>query len=460
MVTEKETVALTSIWASAFMTVSKFSVGILTGSLGLISEGIHSLLDLGATVMTYMAVRISDKPADEDHPYGHGKIESVTALAETGLLFLTSIWIMYEAVNRLLSPQDHPVEVTWWSIAVISSSILIDIWRAKTLSRVAKETKSQALEADALHFSSDVLSSGVVLLGLGLVALGWPAGDSFAAIGVSLFVCKAGWTLGRRTIDTLIDAAPAGVSENIRKALSDIPAVIHVNRVRVRPAGSIMFVDLDISLSRSLPLEKVKETKDLVTELIQKDFSEAEVMVSTHPVALDSETVHDRIGIIAANLRLAIHHVTVHQVAGRLSVGLDLEVDGNQSLGVAHDIASQLETSIRSELGDDIEVETHIEPLQTKGIEGEDVSTETLRVIRSLAEESVKQVPLLQDLHDVRARTTPFGTIIIFHCLVESGTSVAATHEAVDTLERSIRTSYPSAWRVVGHAEPKERKDE
>lgn len=458
MRSEKETVALTSIWASAFMTVSKFAVGILTGSLGLISEGIHSLLDLGATFMTYLAVRISDKPADEDHPYGHGKIESVTALAETGLLFLTSIWIMYEAINRLMS-QEHKVEVTWWSIAVISFSILIDIWRSRTLSRVAKETKSQALEADALHFASDILSSGVVLLGLGLVAIGWPEGDSFAAIGVSLFVCKAGWTLGRRTIDTLIDTAPAGVSENIRKVLDSIPAVTHVNRVRVRPAGSVMFVDLDISLSRSLPLEKVKEVKDLVTELIQKDFSEAEIMVSTHPVALDSETIHDRIGIIAANLRLAIHHVTVHQVGRRLSVGLDLEVDGNQKLGIAHDIASQLETSIRSELGDDIEVETHIEPLQTKGIEGEDVPAEILSSIKSLVEDKAKQVPLLQYPHDIRARTTPFGTIIIFHCLVESETSVAETHEAVDTLERSIRTAYPAAWRVVGHAEPKERVD-
>ena len=300
---EKKAVALSSVFASAAMTIGKFAVGVTTGSLGIISEGLHSLLDLGAAALTYMAVRVSDKPADTEHPYGHGKVESVAALVETGLLFLTCIWILYEAVHRLLKGGKHVVEVTWWSAAVIIVSIIIDISRARALKRVAKKTNSQALEADALHFSSDVLSSAVVLIGLGFVYLGWPKADSFAAIGVSISVCYVGWKLGKRTIDTLIDAAPQGAAQKITELANTVSGVAEVQRVRVRPSGSVLFVDMEVAVGRGLSQQRVVKIQQEISTVICSEMPEAVVNIFTQPLALDDETLHERIRIIALNLK-------------------------------------------------------------------------------------------------------------------------------------------------------------
>src|SRR5579871_122532 len=213
---DKERVALGSVAASGFMALTKLIVGVLTGSLGILAEAAHSLLDLGATLITYGAVRVSDRPPDREHPYGHAKIESISALAETALLFFTAVWIAYEAAHRLLAP-GAAVTITWWALGIMVLSIAIDFFRARALRAAAIATSSQALEADALHFSSDMLSAAVVLAGLGLVRAGWPPGDAAAALGVSVFIALAGWRLGRRTVDTLIDTAPEGVAEEIRR---------------------------------------------------------------------------------------------------------------------------------------------------------------------------------------------------------------------------------------------------
>src|SRR3954470_7757615 len=236
MQSEKEKVALGSIAASAGLTLAKGVVGAMTGSLAILSEAAHSLIDFGATVMTYFAVRISGKPADEEHHYGHGKVESVTALVETGLLFVLSGIVIWEAVKRLVAGEGHAVEATPWAFAVIAGSIAIDFFRARALNRVAAETSSEALEADALHFSSDMWSSIAVLVGLGALALGYAWADSAAAIVVAVFICVAGWRLGRRTIDTLTDTAPVGAADKITAVAARIPGVVSVERVRVRPA--------------------------------------------------------------------------------------------------------------------------------------------------------------------------------------------------------------------------------
>ncbi|NTU76513.1 MAG: cation-efflux pump [Alphaproteobacteria bacterium] len=450
---EKQSVALSSILASAVMTIGKFAVGISTGSLGIISEGAHSLLDLGATIMTYMAVRVSDKPADEEHPYGHGKIESIAALAETALLFITCIWILYEAGHRLLA-RKFDAEVTWWSMAVIVVSILIDISRARALSRVAKKTKSQALEADALHFSSDVLSSAVVLVGLWMVALGWPIGDPLAAMGVAIFVCRAGWNMARRTIDTLIDAAPEGTTEKIKTIVAGVKGVVMVNRIRVRPAGSVLFVEADIAVSRALPLHRFSVTKRHIIEAISASMPEAEVTVSVHPLALDTETIHQRIGIIAGALALSVHHITVHQVDGHLSVGLDLEQDGRKTMDEAYEAVAQLEAAIRDELGDSVEVDTHLDPLQTRESNGEEVTSERLNEIRMLVEARAMTISLIRDVHAVRVRQTVQGLAVFFHCRVDPQRTVEEVHKAMDDMEYKVRESLPDVWRVVGRAEP------
>src|ERR1700724_3386111 len=256
----KERVALGAIAASAGLAAAKGVVGLLTGSLAILSEAGHSLIDLSATVLTYFAVRLSGKPADKEHQYGHGKVESVTALAETALLFLLSVIVIWEAARRLIGAQAHAVEATVAAFAVIACSIVVDFFRARTLSRVAKDTSSEALEADALHFGSDMWSSVAVLVGLCGVALGFTWADATAAIVVAVFICIAGWRLGRATSDTLTDTAPEGVSERVTAVARQVAGVVSVERVRARPAGAGLFVDLAVGGSRTLPPDRASAT--------------------------------------------------------------------------------------------------------------------------------------------------------------------------------------------------------
>src|SRR5688572_15800749 len=222
---EKERVALGSIAVSAGLILAKAVVGFLSGSLALLSEAAHSLIDFFATVMTYFAVRISGRPADAEHHYGHGKVESITALAETALLFVLSGVVIWEAGQRLLGGYGHAVEATLWAFGIIIVSIVVDFFRARLLYRVAHDTASEALEADALHFGSDMWSSIAVLIGLCAVAAGYPWADAAAALVVAVFVCLAGWRLGRRTIDTLTDTAPPGIADVVRRIASRAPGV-------------------------------------------------------------------------------------------------------------------------------------------------------------------------------------------------------------------------------------------
>jgi cation diffusion facilitator family transporter len=450
----KQRVALTSIAASAALTAAKGFVGIATGSLAILSEAAHSLLDLAATVMTYFAVRVSDKPADEEHHYGHGKVESVTALAETALLFLLSGIVIWEALQRLLGGHGHPVEATVWAFAVIVGSIIVDFYRARALYRVAAETSSEALEADALHFGSDLWSSAAVLLGLGAVWLGYPWADSAAAIVVAAFICIAGWRLGRRTIDTLTDTAPGGAADKIARTALAVAGVVAVERVRVRKVGDVLFVDLAVAVSRTLPLDRVTAIAERIADAIRADSPKAEVTVNTEPRALDDETVLERVMVIARNRALAVHHVTVHAIEGRLAVALDLEVGRSLALGAAHEIASGLEDAIRDELGPDVEVETHIEPLQIFDEPGRDAPPARIAAVRDALIDITTKIDFVGEVHDVRVRETEEGEIVNFHCRVDPTLTVADVHEKVDEAERALRQRFPSIKRVIGHAEP------
>jgi cation diffusion facilitator family transporter len=455
MASIKERVALGSIAASAGLTAAKAVVGLLSGSLAILSEAAHSLLDLAATVLTYFAVRIADKPADREHQYGHGKVESVAALAETALLFLLCVGVVWEAAQRLAGAHGTHVEATIASFAVIAASVVIDFLRAQVLSRTAAETSSQALEADALHFRSDMWSSLAVLVGLGAVALGFAQADSIAAIVVAMFVCLAGWRLGKRTIDTLTDTAPAGVAERVASIARRIKGIVSIEGVRTRPAGATLFVDLGVGVSRSLPLDRVAALKDELTRAIRAEVPQAELTVTTHPRALDDETALERVMVIARNRSLAVHHVMVHELPGRLLISLDLEVDGRLTLGAAHDIASGLEAAIAEELGPQVEVETHIEPLQAQGLGGRDAASERVAEIRAALGEVARGLGAIGDVHDVRVRETPEGEIVNFHCLVDPALTVEQVHDKVDEVERGLRRRRPSIKRVIGHAEPR-----
>ena len=275
---KKSAVALNSVFWSFLLTLVKGIVGIITGSLGILSEALHSLLDLGAALLTFFAVKAGDKPADKEHPYGHSKIESVSALIESALLFATSGWIIYEAIKRLASGKTE-VEITWYAFAVVILAIIIDISRSRALMKVAKETKSQALEADALHFSSDIWSSGAVLIGLICAYFKIPAADTIAALVVAIFVLRVGYKLSKSTFDVLIDTAPPGTEELVHETAKNVPGVLDVERIRLRHVGNTIFIEINIKVDRKLLLEEAKQIGKNVAKEIKNKIENADVSV-------------------------------------------------------------------------------------------------------------------------------------------------------------------------------------
>jgi cation diffusion facilitator family transporter len=287
----KNTAAMTSVLAAVGLTTFKIIVGVLTGSLGILAEAAHSGLDLVAAVMTWFAVRVADKPADPEHPFGHGKAENVSALFETLLLLVTSAWIIYEAVHRLMAPEVH-VEVTAWSFLVMITSIVIDVNRSKMLMKAAKEHNSQALEADALHFSTDIWSSAVVVVGLiGVKAasffptLTWlEKADAVAALMVALIVIFVSGELGVRSIQALIDAAPKnGEYQKILTAAKAVPGVLDVHAVRVRPSGAIWFVDMHILVDGRKSVKKTHAMTETIEKAVQEILPKSDVTVHVEP---------------------------------------------------------------------------------------------------------------------------------------------------------------------------------
>jgi cation diffusion facilitator family transporter len=279
---EKKFVALTSVFAAIFLTGFKLVIGLLTGSLGILSEALHSALDLVAAIITFFAVKFADTPPDEGRHYGHGKIENYSALAETFLLVLTCGWIIYEAIRRLIT-KNVEIEVTVWSFVVIVTSIVVDISRSRALSRVAKKYDSRALEADALHFSTDIWSSAVVLFGLIGAALNFHIADSIAALIVAFIVLTISFRLGKKSFDALIDKAPKGLSEEIFSILKNIPGVKEFHDIKVRESGPNKFVDLNIHVDKKISIEKAHEISHQVEEAINKKIKNVKVMVHAEP---------------------------------------------------------------------------------------------------------------------------------------------------------------------------------
>lgn len=451
----KAKAALLSIAASTGLTLAKLIAALASGSLALLSEALHGLLDIGATLITYFAVRAADKPADEEHHYGHAKIEAVAALAATGLLIVLSVGVLFEAGRRLLMAEPPPVEATWPVFGVLIVAIIVDFVRWQSLAKVSRETHSDALAADALHFSSDLVASALVLMGLLATSWGFEHGDALAAVGVSVFVAIAGVRLGRRTIDTLVDRAPEGAADDIRAAVLDVPGVAAVEELRLRRAGAAILGEISLGVSRTLPGERIMQLKEEAAAAITRALPRAEVTVTANRRVLDDETALERVLLAAARKRLPIHHVTVQEIGGVKSVGLDLEVDARMSLGAAHEIASGLERAIRDELGPEVEVDTHIEPMEIEELEGQDAESETIEVIAGLLRAIAASGGEVSDIHDVRVRRTPAGLVVNYHCRVDPGRSVADVHLDVDRIDRLLLSERADIARVVGHAEPR-----
>ena len=435
---KKQGVALSSVAASLLLTILKLVAGILTGSIGIISEAAHSALDFGAAAITYFAVKISDKPADEKHHYGHAKVESIAALVETGLLVITSFWIVSAAVERLTTR--HPeVEVTWYSIAILVISILVDFSRSRALKKVAVETNSQALEADALHFSSDILSSAVVLAGLGFVSFGMPWADSVAGILVSVVVLWAAFNLGKKTIDMLTDAAPTGLAEQISALAEKTPGVVNVQKIKVKPAGPMIFIELSISVNRTSSIEQVQRISNTIETLVRQQHPVADITINTRPVALDSETIAERVHVIGLNHNLHAHNISSNLAGEKKHISFDVEVNQNLTINEAHDAVTALERDLQREFDGDLEICIHLDPLRAEETSSPLMTHADEESIRTMIIETAATISGIEDVHYIQIRKTEQDRLFItLHCSFTGDIQISDVHSLTSKLEGSI----------------------
>jgi cation diffusion facilitator family transporter len=461
---EKRRAALLSV-ASALLLVSlKTFLVIRTGSLGVLSEALHSGLDLVAAIITLLSVRMSDQPADEKHPYGHGKFENFSAFVETGLLLLTALYIIYEAFNRLFFRSVH-IEPSITAIVILLIALAVDVTRARALSHVAKKYSSDALEADALHFSTDVWSTMVVIAGVGLVWVGdtWNLpyliyADAIAALAVSAVILWVGSRLGRRTVDALLDAAPEGLQQEIARAIARMDGVLDVDRIRVRRAGSRHFVDATVSVARTASLEQVHELSDAIEKRVA-EIVPSDVMVHAEPRAPQGEHLFEAIRAVAQRMGLGIHDLSALQQQGKLFVELHLEVDENLSLREAHRQATNLEEGIRELRDGPIDVNIHIEPLG-RHIATPDTGAGEMKQLSRSVEEFLNSLPAefdeLVNCHDVRTRQVAHHILVSCHCTMKGALPITQIHDVLATLEDRVKERFPQIHRVTIHPEPVE----
>ena len=464
---EKKRAAGSSVLAALGLTGMKLVVGLLSGSLGILAEAAHSGLDLVAALVTLIAVSVSDRPADEAHPYGHGKVENISALIETLLLFLTCAWIIYEAVRRIFFREVH-VEAGLWAFLVVIVSIAIDVSRSRMLSRAAKKHRSQALEADALHFSTDVWSSAVVLGGLALVWIGqkfFPGkaaflnrADAVAALGVAFIVLFVSYRLGKRTIDVLLDRAPAGLKEKIAAAAAEIEGVLSSGKVRLRQSGPETFIDMSIEVDRNLSLERTHAIAESVEARIQALVPGADVVIHTDPKESERETMARRIRAIADRNQIPVHNISVHEDDGQVHVDLHIEVDDHLLLHQAHDLASHVEQDLRAEIPKIARINTHIESRGTGIGSGRDVTAEEgplVERVRTITNGIVGK----DCCHNILIRRQGDRLAVSFHCGFDRNLPVIEAHKLSSRIEEALKRDNPAIDQVLVHTEPELRPD-
>ena len=455
---EKRGAAGNSVIAAGVITGLKLVVGITTGSLGILSEAAHSGLDLIAALITFFSVGVSDKPADAEHQYGHGKVENFSAFVETGLLLLTCGWIIYEAMLRLFF-RHVEIEPTAGAFAVMLISMGVDFWRSRVLGRIATKYDSQALEADALHFSTDIWSAGVVVLGLILVMAGRTWGidwlrdsDPIAALFVAGVVVSVSWRLARRTIDALLDAAPAGVRSQIQDAVSHVDGVLEVDRIRIRRAGKRYFADINVGMARTVTFQRSRQLAAAVSDAVRHILPDSDVTVQSLPRAQHSENIFDRIRAVATHHNLNVHDISVQDFGGRIHVEQHIELDERMTLKQAHDQVTELETEMRQEMPEICEILTHIEsePATIETPEELLSDQELERRLRQVAAESAE----ILDVHDFVFKRVRGRLFVSCHCTFPDHLSLARVHDLQTELEIRFKQKAPELFRVLIHPEP------
>ena len=459
---EKKRAALLSVGSAAVLVSLKTFLVIRTGSLGVLSEALHSSLDLIAAIITFLSVRVSDQPADEKHPYGHGKFESFSAFVETGLLILTALFIIYEGFDRLFFHAVH-IQPSLAAILILLAALAIDFTRARALSRISKKYFSEALEADALHFSTDVWSTLVVIAGVGLVWAGqtWnlPSlvyADALAGLAVAAFILWVGSQLGKRTLDALLDAAPEGLQEEMVRAVSRMDGLLGVDRIRVRRSGNRYFVDATVSVPRTASLEQVDSLSDAIEKRIG-EIVPADVMVHAEPRAPHGEHLFEAIRAVAQRMGLAIHDVTALQQDGTLFISLHLEVDEKLSLREAHRQATELEEKILELRDNATDVTIHIEPLGSH-IATPDAGLGEMKQLARSIEDFLNSLPAefdeLHNCHDVRVRQVDHRILVSCHCTMKSALPITHVHDVTAVLVDRVKEKFPQIARVTIHPEP------
>jgi len=456
---EKRLVALQSVTGAVFITALKLVTGVVTGSLGILSEAAHSGLDLVAAGITYLAVRVSEKPADQSHHYGHQKVENFSAFIEIGLLLATCAWILFEAARRLLG-QPVEVQASWAAFGVMGVSIVVDVLRSRALKRAAARYGSQALEADALHFSTDIWSSAVVILGLAAVRAGERWGvpelqmaDPIAAIGVAIITLFVSARLGRKSVEALLDAAPEGLADRVRQAVEGVAGVLGVERVRARYAGNQYFVDANIAVARGAPVEHAQSVTDDARRAIEELLPGADVMMHAAASADGVESLFDTVKRLAARRRLAVHDLAAYETGGGVGLEFHLEVDAALTLDQAHRVVSELEAEIQKEAPQVADILTHIE----------NEGALTRHTPLDAAQAAAWQEPLARIAREFREvldchRITLVGPrerpSVSCHCVFRGELAIGRAHEITSQIERRFRQAFPELERVTIHPEP------
>jgi cation diffusion facilitator family transporter len=453
---EKSSAALSSVAAAILLAGAKLVVAITTGSLGLLSEALHSAMDLVGTALSYAAIRVSNRPPDATHPYGHAKFESLAALFAVFLLSLTALGIIREAIERVLTSRHVPIPDVW-AFAVLIGSIIIDLSRSRYLRRVAARYGSQALEADAAHFATDLYGSLAVLLGITLLvfgqAAGWPTSllaalDAGAGALVALLILGVAFRLALRTVDALTDKVPPTLVERVMHAAGQTSGLAGGTPLaRVRYVGDQAYADVSVEVPRGVSLERSNEIAKRVVENVQNVIPRADVIVHTVPVVHDRESEVQRAVLSATRLGLGVHHVRAFWTESGLRLDMHMEVPSTMSLRTAHEEADLLEAELQSEL-EVAEAHVHIEPRHEEAEALE-------RVPDGSVERLVRQATANFDgIHDIEVLSSARGAVVKLHCYLPGEMPVAEAHAITAEIERVIRDTVPRVYRITVHPEP------
>ena len=459
---KKLNVAKVSLFAALLMVLIKFIAAYFSGSLAVLSDVFHSGIDIIATLITILSIKISSKPADEDHHYGHEKVESFAALVQVLILIAVCSFIFYEAISRLFLDKPHVVNITILTFAAIIIAIIIDFSRVRILRKTARETKSQSLEGDAVHFLSDLLGSFVVLISLVITYFQISnIADSICAIIVAFIILFTGLKLSKKAIDSLMDRVPAGLSDKIKNETKSRKGVENIKSFRIRSTGSKIYIDMTILISRLIPFSKAHEIMDNVEKKIKEISPGADVVIHSEPVKTKAETINEKIRMIVNDFDLKCHDIFSHKIKNEIFTELHVEIPDTNNLVKAHNIVSEIESRIKKEMSLISSVKIHIdEPSEVMfdTIDVTDKSSEILRYVRNILNEH----EVIRNSYDIKVVNTNGKLRVSMNCEFDYILSFDEVHDHVTLLESKIylflKEIYPNLSNVIIHAEPRNSK--